>query len=207
MTRLTATSMIVAATVVISVAAQFAPDWVDAPMRAGFIPARASGVATDYAAVPTLLTPLSSAFVHAGLLHLASNWLILGFTGRETERAIGPRGLAILYLVGAYAAAFAQWLPDPQSVTPMVGASGAVSALFGAYAMLYGRSRAVAIGPIPARAVNALWLAAAWIAVNLLGAFALSLEGVALAAAAHIGGFLAGLALAVPLLRWRRRRA
>jgi membrane associated rhomboid family serine protease len=199
--------MIVAATVAISVAAEFAPEWVAAPMRAGFIPARASGVETDYAAIPTLLTPLSSAFVHAGPLHLISNLLILGFTGRETERAIGRRGLVILYVLGAYAAAFAQWLPDPMSVTPMVGASGAASAVFGAYALLYGRSRAMAIGPVPALAVTALWLAAAWIGVNLLGAFALSLAGVALAAAAHVGGFIAGLALAWPLLRWRRRRA
>jgi membrane associated rhomboid family serine protease len=207
MGRPTATSIIVAATVVVSVAAEFAPEWVAAPMRAGFIPARASGVETDFAAVPALLTPLSSAFVHAGLLHLFSNLLILGFTGRETERAIGPCGLVILYVLGAYVAAFAQWLPDPMSVTPMVGASGAASAVFGAYALLYGRVRAVAVGPVPAWVVNALWLAAAWTAVNLLGAFALALEGIALAAAAHIGGFVAGLALAVPLLRWRRRRA
>jgi membrane associated rhomboid family serine protease len=202
----TATSMIVAATVVISVAAEFAPEWVAAPMRAGFIPARLSGVETDYAAIPAFLTPLSSAFVHAGMLHLFSNLLILGFTGRETERAIGRRGLMLLYVVGAYAAAFAQWLPDPMSVTPMVGASGAASAVVGAYALLYGRSRAIAIGPVPAIVVTALWLAAAWIGVNLLGAFALKLAGIALAAAAHIGGFIAGLALAWPLLKWRRRR-
>jgi membrane associated rhomboid family serine protease len=204
MPRLSATSMIVTATVVISVATEFAPEWVAAPMRAGFIPARASGMETDFAAVPTWLTPLSSAFIHAGMLHLFSNLLILGFTGRETERVIGARGLVILYILGAYAAAFAQWLPDRMSIVPMVGASGAASALFGAYALLYGRSRAIAIGPVPARWVNALWLVAAWTAVNMLGAFALALEGIALAAAAHIGGFVAGLSLAWPLAKWRR---
>lgn len=206
MPRLTATAMIAAATVLVSVAVQFAPEWVDAPMRAGFIPARASGVATDYPAVPMVLTPLTSAFVHAGFLHLCSNLLILVFTGLQCERALGWRSVAILYVVGAYAAAFAQWLPDPMSVTPMVGASGAVSALFGAYVLLFGQSRARAIGPLPARLVNVLWLGAAWIGINLLMAYAFRLEGIAIASAAHVGGFVAGLALARPLLMWRRRR-
>ncbi|MDT8758057.1 rhomboid family intramembrane serine protease [Sphingomonas psychrotolerans] len=204
MRRLTATATIAAMTIVASIAAEFAPHWVDAPMRAGFIPARLSGVGTDYAAVPLWLTPLSSTLVHAGLLHLVSNLLILVFTGLQCERALGRRGVFILYLLGAYAAALAQWVPDPMSVTPMVGASGAASALFGAYSLLYGRSRAGRIGPLPARWVTALWLGAAWVGINLLAGYALQLEGIAIAAAAHIGGFAAGLLLAVPLLRWRR---
>jgi membrane associated rhomboid family serine protease len=77
----------------------------------------------------------------------------------------------------------------------------------GAYSLLFGRSRARAIGPIPAQAVHVLWLAAAWTVVNLLTAFAFLGAGVAVAAAAHIGGFVAGLALAKPLLMWRWRRA
>jgi membrane associated rhomboid family serine protease len=204
MPRLTATVTIAVTTILVSTAVQFAPDWVDAPMRAGFIPARLSGTETDYAAVPVWLTPLTSTFVHAGLLHLVSNLLILVFTGWQCERALGWRGVLVLYLVGAYAAALAQWVPEPMSVIPMVGASGAVSALFGAYSLLFGRSRAVAIGPLPARLVNALWLGAAWIGINLLMGYAFRLEGIAVAAAAHVGGFAAGLALALPLLRWRR---
>ena len=206
MPRLTATAAIAITTIVVSVVAQFAPEWLDAPMRAGFIPARASGIETDYAAVPVWLTPLSSTLVHAGFLHLCSNLLILVFAGGQCEHAIGRRATLILYGVGAYAAAFAQWLPDSMSVTPMVGASGAISALFGAYALLFGRSRAIAIGPLSSRLVNALWLGAAWVGINLLMAYAFQLEGIAIAAAAHIGGFAAGLALALPLLRWRRRR-
>ena len=207
MPRLTATAVIAVTTILVSLAVQFAPEWLDAPMRAGFIPARASGVATDYAAVPVLLTPLSSTFVHAGVLHLVSNLLILVFTGSQCERVIGAWRVAILYVVGAYAAAFAQWLPEPMAITPMIGASGAVSALFGAYSLIFGRSRAPAIGPLSARLVNVLWLGAAWIGINLLTAYAFRLEGIAIAAAAHVGGFIAGLTLAWPLLRWRRRRA
>ena len=89
----------------------------------------------------------------------------------------------------------------------MVGASGAASAVVGAYSLLYGRSKTKAIGPIPAQVVHILWLAIAWTLVNLLMATAFLRGGVAIAAAAHIGGFFAGLALAGPLLRWRWRKA
>lgn len=208
MRRSTATGIIILVTVAVSVVVTLGGySSYEASMRAGFIPARLSGMGTDYLAVPMLLTPLTCTLLHAGLLHLGMNMLMLGFTGRETERAVGPWGIVILYLVGAYVAAFAQWLPDPQSTTPMIGASGAASAVVGAYSLLFGRSRAQAIGPIPAQAVHVLWLAIAWTVINLLTAFAFLGAGVAVAAAAHIGGFLAGLALARPLLMWKWRRA
>jgi membrane associated rhomboid family serine protease len=89
----------------------------------------------------------------------------------------------------------------------MIGASGAASAVVGAYSLLFGRSRAQAIGPIPAQMVHVLWLAVAWTVINLLTAFAFLGAGVAVAAAAHIGGFIAGLALARPLLMWKWRQA
>jgi membrane associated rhomboid family serine protease len=175
--------------------------------RAGFIPARLSGVATDYAAVPAWLTPLTSALLHGGYAHLGMNLLMLGFTGQQTERAIGPVGLAVLIVLGAYAAAVGQWLPDPMSARPMIGASGAISAVVGAYAMLYGQPRARAIGPLPARAVHVLWLLAAWTIVNVMMGLAFAHQGVAVATAAHVGGFVAGLALARPLLRFHWRKA
>lgn len=207
MRRPTATATIAVLTILVSVAANYAPDQVAAPMRAGLISARLSGVETDYAAIPTWLTPLSATLVHGGLLHLCSNLLILVFTGRACETYLGPRNIVILYVVGAYAAALGQWLADPMAMTPVVGASGAVSALFGAYALLFSQARAIRIGPVPASIVRAAWLGAAWVGVNLLMGYALRLEGIAVAIAAHIGGFLAGLALARPMLRWRRGRA
>lgn len=205
MRRLTATAAIAAVTILCSAAAEYAPGWVVAEMRAGFIPARVGGVLTDYAAVPVALTPLTSALLHAGMLHLASNLLILVFTGGACEKALGPARLLLLYLIGAYAAALGQWIGDPMARIPMIGASGAASALVGAYCVLYGRVRARAIGPLSAWTVNLLWLAAAWIAINLLAAYALLHDRIAIAAPAHIGGFLAGLLLGRPLLRSRRR--
>jgi membrane associated rhomboid family serine protease len=207
--RLTATAAIVLLTAAVSLIVTLSPYSQDIQILAGFIPARLSGGVSfaGMAAVPVWLTPLSSALIHAGFLHLGMNMLMLGYTGRETERALGPVGLGILYLVGAYAAAFAQWAAGPLSVVPMVGASGAASAVVGAYSLLYGKSKAKAIGPIPAQAIHIAWLATAWTLVNLMMAVAFLQNGVAIAAAAHIGGFLAGLALAGPLLRWRWRKA
>jgi len=145
--------------------------------------------------------------VHANLMHLAFNMLMFFFCARFVEHVVGPVPLALLYVVGAFASAFAQYLVDPASPVPMVGASGAISAVVGAYAMFYGQRRARAIGPIPAQAVHVAWLAAAWVAVQALVGVAMSNAGTAIAVVAHIGGFLAGLALARPMLLWRFRRA
>lgn len=177
-----------------------------AAVYAGFVPGRASlGFAGDVAGLlPVVLTPLSATVIHGGVLHLAMNMVLLVYTGIATERALGRVAIGMLYVVGAYAAAFGQWLPDPQSPVPMIGASGAISAIVGAYSLLYGQSRAQAIGPIPAKVVNVVWLAAGWVAINLMVAVVARQAGVGIAAAAHIGGFVAGLVLVRPLLglRW-----
>ncbi len=208
MRRPTATAAIVLVTALVSLFVTFTHREVDAAVLGGFIPARLSGlVLEDLTAVPVWLTPLSAALLHAGIFHLGMNMLMLGYTGRETEKAVGPWGIVILYLVGAYAAAGAQWLAGPTSPQPMIGASGAASAIVGAYALLFGRSRAKAIGPIPAQVVHVVWLAAAWVIINLMTAFAFYSAGVGIAAAAHIGGFAAGLVLARPLLMWKWRSA
>ena len=175
----------------------------------GFIPARFMGEMLPAGlpiAVPAGLTPLSATLVHGGVMHLVFNLVMLGFSGRLLERAIGGAGIALLYLVGAYAAAAVQWAFDPSSAAPMIGASGAISAIVGAYALLYGERRARRIGPIPADVVHIAWLAAAWVGVQMLIG-ASGMGGVTVAIGAHIGGFVAGLALARPLLLWRYRDA
>ena len=177
-----------------------------AAVLAGFIPARAAGAAVP-GAVPFVLTPLSATLVHAGILHLGFNMLMLGFCGRMVEVALGRWGVVLLYGLGAYAAAAAQYAIDPASVSPMVGASGAISALVGAYALLFGQRRAVALGPIPGEVVHVLWLAAAWIGLQLLLNYAATGEGAMIATAAHVGGFIIGLLLARPILRYRYRSA
>lgn len=178
-------------------------DWAD--LAAGFIPARLGGAVLE-GALPVWITPLTATLLHGGVLHLVFNMLMLLFCGRMVEAAIGPVGVAILYLVGAYAAAGAQYLANPADGTPMIGASGAISAIFAAYALLFGRPRGFAGHPRIAAALNILWLAAAWMGVQFLMGIAFADMGMAIATAAHVGGFLAGLALTMPLLRWGRGR-
>ena len=91
----------------------------------------------------------------------------------------------------------------------MVGASGAISAVVATYALLYSQQQVRRIGPFSANIVRLAWLAGGWIALQLMIGFATA-GGMGdlgqIAVAAHIGGFLAGLALTRPLLRWRFRK-
>ncbi len=173
----------------------------------GFIPARLSGAIGIGPAVPAFLTPLSATLVHSGLLHLAMNLVILAWCGNLVERVLGRGALIVVYLVGAYAAAVAQWVTDPASMIPMVGASGAVSAVMGAFALSFGQQKRIVRSPSLNRALNIAWLLAAWVVLQLLVAWAVGLDGVMLAVPAHIGGFIAGLVLQRPLLLWRYRNA
>ena len=158
-------------------------------------------------AVPTVLTPLSSAFLHANLLHLAFNLLLLVYCGAQVERRIGSGGTGWMLLFGAYGAAAVQVALNPTSPDPVIGASGAISALIAAYALLHGRQRSARIGPFGPALVRGVWLLAAWTALNVLQAFVFGSMGTALAIGAHIGGFAVGL-VATPLLaRSRRERA
>tara|TARA_R110002033_G_scaffold19427_1_gene49848 strand:+ start:1698 stop:2339 length:642 start_codon:yes stop_codon:yes gene_type:complete len=183
----------------------------DAVLRGGMFPIRLSGTDIDAAQygwlVPAWLTPLSSAFLHSGLLHISFNMLMLLFCGRYVEQVLGPQLMAILYVVGAYAAAIAQFAVDSGSAIPMIGASGAISAILGAYALLFARNRVDPVGPIPGHVVRIVWLTLAWVGIQLMIGLATSgnLQGIAIFA--HIGGFVAGLVLTRPLLEWRFRSA
>ena len=185
--------------------------WIsDAAIGGGLIPARLSGAALPAGlalVVPAWLTPLTATLIHGGIAHLALNLVMLVYCGAQAERALGSGGTAVLYVIGAYAAAAGQWALMPASPVPMIGASGAISAAVGAYALLYGERRAKPLGPIPAGLVHVAWLAAAWIGIQAMIGVAGLGGGPAIAVGAHVGGFLAGLALARPLLLWRYRRA
>lgn len=180
-----------------------------AAVEAGFMPARLSGVAEVPGGWPVWATPLTATVLHAGAVHLAFNMLMFVYCGRFVEEVVGGLPSAVLYVVGAYAAALAQWAVDPAGTVPMIGASGAVSATVGAYAVFFSRAKVKAIGPFSPFIVRVVWLAAGWVFVqSLLGlATAAPTGGGSIAIAAHIGGFIAGLAMARPLLLWRYRNA
>jgi len=178
-----------------------------AALGLGFIPARLSGTPVPWPAVPALLTPLTATLVHAGLIHLGFNLLVFLWCGAAVERVIGKTGLILLYLIGAYAAAFAQWGIDPSGTVPMIGASGAISAVMGAFALSFGRAKAFTNNLRINRWINVVWLLIAWIVLQVMMDWLAGGQGYALATPAHVGGFAAGLLLQRPLLLWRYRKA
>ncbi len=183
----------------------------EAFLKGGFFPARLSEEFADVSQygwmVPAWLTPISSAFLHSGAMHIGFNMLMLFFCGRYVEHALGPQLMAFLYLVGAYAASLSEYLFNSESMTVVVGASGAISAIFGAYALLYSRNEIKPVGPIPGHIVRIAWLTIFWIGIQLMIGLATSGSMNGIAIYAHIGGFVAGLLLTRPLLLYRFKNA
>ncbi|MBB5986321.1 rhomboid family intramembrane serine protease [Sphingobium lignivorans] len=215
-----ATNILAAITLLAFLPVQLAGETDRAAILAGFIPERvtalaAQNISLDIPWLPLWITPLSATLIHSGWLHLAFNLLMLVFCGRFVEQVLGQGRTVIAYLVGAYAAALGQWatsaffMPAGDGVVPMIGASGAVSALLGTYAVIYSQRGVRSLGPIPAHVVRIVWLAVAWTILQLLIAFAGGFDSLfrGIAIGAHIGGFIAGLLLARPLLARRFRAA
>lgn len=170
---------------------------------AGLVPARISGTMDVPGGIPALLTPLSATLLHGSIAHLAFNMVMLVYVGRLVEAVIGAPRFLLLYAIGAYAAGFTEYLVTPDSPIPVIGASGAVSAILGAYAIYFGERKAGEGRLLSSDARTVLWLAATWIGLQLLmGAVLNGPEG-GIAIWAHIGGFIAGLVLAKPLLLTR----
>lgn len=178
-----------------------------ANMLLGFIPARLSGVMQVGGAVPPVITIFTSTLVHGGFMHLLFNMLMLLLCGVAVERVLGRTGLIVIYLASAMVAALAQWSVGPLATSPVIGASGAVSGVIGAYALSFGRPKVLTQSPALNRLINVLWLAAAWTVLQIGVGLVAGAEGVLLATPAHVGGFLVGLLLQRPLLLWRYRRA
>lgn len=184
----------------------------NAAILGGFIPVRIDDpqLFKGVLAVPLWLTPLSCTLIHAGWLHIGFNVLMLVFCGRQVEQVLQKGAVLLLYIAGAYGAALLQWAAGPSSPNPMVGASGAISAILATYALLYGQRTVRRIGPFSANLLRVLWLAAGWIILQLMIGLASARGGLGdlgqIAIAAHIGGFLVGLVLTRPLLRWRFRK-
>lgn len=157
--------------------------------------------------LPVAATVITAMFLHGSLWHLIGNMLYLWVFGRSIEQAMGHARFLLFYFVSGVAAAITMAFMDPASGIPMVGASGAISGLLGAYLMLSPRQRvqiSVPIGLIfyPVR-IAAVWAAGAWFAMQLLSAATITPDSPGVAWWAHVGGFLAGMALA-PFLKTMR---
>ena len=203
----TATNIIVALTALAWIVAAVLDPTGKVDYALGFVPARFSGFVIPFATAPVFLTPLTATFVHSNLIHIGFNMLILLWCGTQVERILGGFGIIVLYVVGAYAAAAAQWVINPLATSPVIGASGAVSAVIGAYALSFGRAKAVTNNLWLNRWINVVWLMVAWVLLQMATTWLAGTRGVLVATAAHVGGFAAGLLLQRPLLLWKYRKA
>jgi len=144
-------------------------------------------------------TVLSSMFMHGSWMHLLGNMWFLWIFGNNVEDAMGCARFLVFYLICGLAAAAVQVLSDPRSAVPMVGASGAIGGVMGAYIVLYPRVHVhmlVILGfYVTSIAVPAVFMLAYWFLVQLLGGLLGGTTGGGTAFWAHVGGFLAGITL------------
>jgi membrane associated rhomboid family serine protease len=166
-----------------------------------------------YGLVPALLsehhfiTPLTSMFMHGGVLHLLLNMWSLYIFGDNVEDAIGRPRFLMFYLGSGLAAAAAQYWVGPTSTIPMIGASGAIAGVMAAYLRLFPRARVVTLIPLFVffftREIPAVVFIVFWFVVQLIsgvGSLGVDAGQGGVAFFAHIGGFLAGLLLIGSLL-------
>lgn len=171
----------------------------------GFVPVRFSAeLAGNFMPLAGYLPVFSSMFLHAGLLHVFSNLWMLWIFGDNVEDRMGHGRYLLFYLLCGVGAAFAQFWANPLAQSPMIGASGAISGVLGAYFLLYPRARILTFIPIfilfylveiPAYFFIGFWFlmqflqgAAQQVIVGRLA------EG-GVAWWAHVGGFVAGVVL------------
>ncbi|MBU2962497.1 rhomboid family intramembrane serine protease [Citreicella sp. C3M06] len=168
----------------------------------------------DWALIPALISEgqgyagiLTSMFLHGGLMHLAGNMLFLFIFGDNIEDALGHGPYLGFYLASGIIAALTQYVAQPLSVVPTVGASGAIAGVMGGYLLLFPKARVdlvviliivIKVFPVPA------WLMlAVWFALQLLGELSGQSDGTGVAYLAHLGGFIGGMVLILPV--WLRR--
>lgn len=159
--------------------------------------------------VPAGMTVFTSMFLHGGIMHLAGNMLYLWIFGNNVEDAMGHVRFVIFYLLCGIAAVFGQVLQHPDSQIPMIGASGAISGVLGAYLLLYPHARVLVIVPLgfymqmmrlPAGLVLGFWFV-----IQIASSLLADPGSAGVAWFAHIGGFIAGMAL-IPFFKYRRFR-
>jgi membrane associated rhomboid family serine protease len=156
----------------------------------------------EAARVPNYPTPLpvyfnflSSMFMHGGIAHIFGNMLFLYVFGDNLENLLGHIRYLFFYLICGFAAAAAQILTGPDSVIPMLGASGAISGVLGGYVLMFPRRQVRAIIFNFLTTVPAYVAIGIWIVYQLVLGYMSSTETGGVAYGAHIGGFVAGVAL------------
>ena len=174
----------------------------------GFVPTlifQGDKLPSELILVPTWITFITSMFLHAGWLHIGGNMLYLWIFGDNVEEAMGRGRFLLFYLLCGVAAALAQASINPSSPIPMVGASGGIAGVLGAYIMLHPKAavRCIIVILVFFRFINLpAWLVlGGWIGLQFAASpQAFQSDGGGIAYFAHIGGFIAGIVL-VPFLK------
>jgi membrane associated rhomboid family serine protease len=173
----------------------------------GMIPAVLLGMARlppELGLVTPTATIVTSMFMHGGWGHLLGNLLYLWIFGNNVEGRMGHLRFGLFYFGCGALAAAAQILPEPASLVPMVGASGAISGVLGAYLVLFPRANVIVLIPFSfmfVHRIQAVWMLGLWFAFQIFSAISSPAQEGGVAWWAHIGGFVAGMALAWPLRR------
>ena len=157
----------------------------------------------------TLVTPVTSMFLHAGVLHLAGNMLFLFVFGGNTEDALGHNKYLGFYLAAGIAGGLTQTFLSlaagpPDIYAPSIGASGAISGVMAAYLVFFPRARIVSYLGYFIIPIRAFWFVGLWFLLQLFFFFGGVNTGVAYGA--HIGGFVAGLVIAAAARPFLKRR-
>jgi membrane associated rhomboid family serine protease len=167
-------------------------------------------VRPDYQKIP-FLSVLTAMFLHGGLLHLAGNMLFLYVFGNNVEDRLGRLRYLLFYLACGYIATYGFALSDPNGTDTLVGASGAIAGVLGAYLVLFPQARVTSLVPflfflpiwLPAWVVLGSWFVLQWLYFQ----GATMAEGASVAYLAHVVGFAAGVVLVILLGGLRVRRA
>ena len=148
--------------------------------------------------LPYWSTLITSMFLHGGWMHLGGNMLYLWIFGDNLERVMGAARYAVFYIVCGIAAGLAHILFAGGSAVPSVGASGAISGVLGGYLLMFPQNRVKVLTRGGVASVPAIVVLGLWIVIQLvsqLGSIAETSQGGGIAYMAHIGGFVAGMAL------------
>ena len=156
--------------------------------------------------LPAWMTIVTSMFLHGGWMHLIGNMLYLWIFGDNVEDVMGHRRFILFYLICGGAAVMAHALLNPASEIPMIGASGAISGVLGAYLLLYPHARVLVVIPIfifiHSTRIAAGWVLGFWFMLQIFYSLADTSQQGGVAFAAHVGGFVAGLVL-IPFFKKR----
>ena len=147
----------------------------------------------DLYAVPSYITIFTSMFMHGGFMHLIGNMLYMWIFADNIEDDLGAKKFIVFYLLCGIGAAMSQVLIDTQSQVPMVGASGAIGGILGAYLINHPKSRVLVLIPFGFFSqlikIKALYVLGFWFILQFIS------QGGGVAYAAHVGGFISGIIL------------